>query len=766
MSVMPVYHMVVLPGAHVYLRTSDVETMTQKHPAAGDRMTFVLLKEETPREKMTPDSFYPIGASGRVMEVNAAGYLAVFVENRVNIDEIAVLPSHTLSLSVSRRPETEDLRKEEAAERLEQVKKRIIDFAEPYQWGQMVRVQAQRWDTLWDVACAISPWISAGTEERYALLEQDSQQARFDMTEKLVLENLELMRIHTEAESAQEEDYQKLYRESAIKKQMEYLQKELDGMHPEEVSDVRRLELLLDEAGMNEAARREGRRVLTRLKNEGGQGPEAGILTDYLELLTSLPWKKEAPKPISLQEARDVLDRDHSGLEKVKKRIVQQLAVMTLRGAQSGSILCFVGAPGTGKTSIGQSIARALGREYVRVSLGGVRDEADIRGHRRTYIGSMPGRILDGIHKCGVSNPVMVLDEIDKLSASYAGDPASALLEVLDPEQNAAFTDHYLNVPFDLSDVLFICTANTLDTIPEPLLNRMEVIPFEGYTPLEKMRIAREHLLPRAMEAVGIAEDALQVTDGALEKVISGYTREAGVRGLKKRMDQICRTAAVEMVEHPGEKVEVTEENLQTFMDRQPLHRRSVPEESRPGIVTGLAWTSVGGEILYIQSLLTRGSGKMTITGQLGDVMKESAQIAVSLVKSLFPDRAEVFQDHDLHIHVPDGATPKDGPSAGITLTCALASLVTGTPVRPDIAMTGEVSLQGDVNPIGGLPEKLMAAQRSGVKTVFIPKENEEDLQDVPEEIRRELTILPAGSVEEVLRTLDIRPENGMAKAG
>ena len=292
------------------------------------------------------------------------------------------------------------------------------------------------------------------------------------------------------------------------------------------------------------------------------------------------------------------------------------------------------------------------------------------------------------------------------------------------------------------------------------------MIPFEGYTPLEKMRIAREHLLPRAMEAVGIAEDALQVTDGALEKVISGYTREAGVRGLKKRMDQICRTAAVEMVEHPGEKVEVTEENLQTFMDRQPLHRRSVPEESRPGIVTGLAWTSVGGEILYIQSLLTRGSGKMTITGQLGDVMKESAQIAVSLVKSLFPDRAEVFQDHDLHIHVPDGATPKDGPSAGITLTCALASLVTGTPVRPDIAMTGEVSLQGDVNPIGGLPEKLMAAQRSGVKTVFIPKENEEDLQDVPEEIRRELTILPAGSVEEVLRTLDIRPENGMAKAG
>ena len=766
MSVMPVYNMVILPGARVYLRTSDVESMTDRKPAVGDRMTFILQKAESARGAMTSESFYPIGAAGTVAEVNAAGYLSVAVENRVNIDEVTVLPSQMLSLSISRRPETEDLDPSEAAPRLEQVKNRIISFSEPYQWGPMVRVQAQRWQSLWDVACAISPWIAASAEERYALLEEDSQAKRFDMTEKLVLENLELMRIHSEAETAQEEDYQKLYRESAIKKQMEYLQKELDGMHPEEVSDVRRLELKLEEAGMNEAAQREGRRVLSRLKNEGGQGPEAGMLTDYLELLTSLPWKKEEPKPISLNEAREVLDRDHSGLEKVKKRIVQQLAVMTLRGAQSGSILCFVGAPGTGKTSIGQSIARALGREYVRVSLGGIRDEADIRGHRRTYIGSMPGRIIDGIHKCGVSNPVMVLDEIDKLSASYAGDPASALLEVLDPEQNATFTDHYLNVPFDLSDVLFICTANTLDTIPEPLLNRMEVIPFEGYTPLEKMRIAKEHLLPKAMQAVGIGADALQVTDGALEKVISEYTREAGVRGLKKRMDQICRTAAVEMVEHPGRSVEVTEENLQTFMDRQPLHRRHVPEESRPGIVTGLAWTSVGGDILYIQSLLTRGSGKMTITGQLGDVMKESAQIAVSLVKALFPEKAEILADHDLHIHVPDGATPKDGPSAGITLTCALSSLVTGVPVRPDIAMTGEVSLQGDVNPIGGLPEKLMAAQRSGVRTVFIPKENVDDLRDVAEEVRKDLKIIPVGTVEEVLSALGMPLEEGIQAAG
>ena len=377
MSVMPVYRHVILPGAHVYLRTSDVESMTDRKPAAGERVTFVLLKEETTRENMTSESFYPIGASGTVTEVNPAGYLSIVVENRVHIDEITVLPNRTVSLSMSRRPEREDLRGEEAAARLEQVKKHIIDFAEPYQWGQMVRVQAQRWENLWDVACAISPWMAASAAERYALLEEDSLQTRFDMTEKLVLENLELMRIHTEAESAQEEDYQKLYRESAIKKQMEYLQKELDGMHPEEVSDVRRLELLLESSGMNETAQREGRRVLTRLKNEGGQGPEAGMLTDYLELLTSLPWKKEPAQPISLREVREVLDHDHSGLEKVKKRIIQQLAVMTLRAQQSGSILCFVGAPGTGKTSIGQSIANALGRRYVRVSLGGIRDEAD-----------------------------------------------------------------------------------------------------------------------------------------------------------------------------------------------------------------------------------------------------------------------------------------------------------------------------------------------------------------------------------------------------
>lgn len=438
---------------------------------------------------------------------------------------------------------------------------------------------------------------------------------------------------------------------------------------------------------------------------------------------------------------------------------------MNLRKKQSGSILLFVGAPGTGKTSIGRSIAKALHRKYVRVSLGGVRDEADIRGHRRTYIGAMPGRIMDGIQKSGVSNPVMVLDEVDKLSSSYNGDPAAALLEVLDPEQNNTFTDHYMNVPYDLSDVMFICTANTLDTIPEPLLNRMEVIQFQGYTPTEKFEIAKRHLLPKSLEAVGLKPEQLEVKDEAIEKMISDFTREAGVRGLKKRLDTLARIAAVDVTRDPEKKVTVEPEMLRKYLDMPALPHTKVKDEAKPGVVTGLAWTSVGGEILYIESLFTKGNGKLTITGKLGDVMKESVEIALSLVKSMFPDKAKLFDKNDLHIHVPDGSTPKDGPSAGITLTTAIASLVTGNAVSPHIAMTGEVTLEGAVNAIGGLPEKLMAAQRAGVTKVFIPKDNVDDLLDVADEVKKNLEIIPVSSVEEVLEQTGVKEKKPELRA-
>jgi ATP-dependent Lon protease len=605
-----------------------------------------------------------------------------------------------------------------------------------------------------EAASMMSPWIMNGPDEKYEILAEDSRSKRMEKMEHIIYENLEMNKVNNEARSAQEEDYQKIYRESAIRKQIEYLQRELDEMHPEKVSDIRRLELKVEESGMNETARKEADKVLNRLKQEGQNGAETGMLYDYLDFVTSLSWKKEKSTKINLTRAQQILDEDHYGLRKVKERIIEQIAVMNLKMQQAGSILLFVGAPGTGKTSIGRSIARALDREYVRVSLGGVRDEADIRGHRRTYIGAMPGRIIDGIAKSGVSNPVMVLDEVDKLSASYNGDPASALLEVLDPEQNNTFTDHYMNVPYDLSDVLFICTANTLDTIPAPLLNRMEVIEFQGYTPTEKKSIAEKHLMPKALEAVGLQPEAVDLKEDALEEIISAYTREGGVRGLKKRLDTLCRKAAVEHVRDEKTGISVTKENLRDYLDMRPMPHNQVKDSAKPGVVTGLAWTQVGGEILYIETLFTKGSGKTTITGQLGDVMKESAQIAVSLVKNMYPDKAEAFKDQDLHIHVPDGSTPKDGPSAGITMTTAIASLVTGRPVSPHIAMTGEVSLEGAVNAIGGLPEKLMAAQRAGVTKVLIPRENEEDLRDVPAEVKEKLNIVPVESVEEVFGIL------------
>ena len=497
----------------------------------------------------------------------------------------------------------------------------------------------------------------------------------------------------------------------------------------------------------------------------------------------------------------------------MKQRIIQQIAVMNLKKEQSGSILLFVGAPGTGKTSIGQSIARALHRKYVRVSLGGVRDEADIRGHRRTYIGAMPGRIMDGIRKSGVSNPVMVLDEVDKLGVSYNGDPASALLEVLDPEQNSTFTDHYMNVPYDLSDVMFICTANSVDTIPEPLLNRMEVIRFNGYTASDKFQIARRHLLPKSMKSMGVTQEQIVISDDIIRSIIDNFTMESGVRGLRKRLDTLCRSAAVEVSKRLGaaaveaakaasadedeaagasadetagavtpagaadagavaagtaadsvkeladikvEPIIVKEEDLREMLDAKPVRHDRVLAEKKPGIVTGLAWTAAGGEILFIETLFTKGSGKFTVTGQLGDVMKESVQIAVSLVKSMFPDQASLFEENDLHIHVPEGAVPKDGPSAGITMTTALASLVSGRAVAPTVAMTGEVSLRGVVTPIGGLPEKLMAASRAGIQTVFIPQENEDDLDEVPQEVKDKLTIVPVSDVTEVLEKTGI----------
>ena len=757
MTVVPLYNVLLLPETNLYFKNDQYTQATGKAPVVDEKLVLLMLREKQLREDMTDDSFYPIGVTGTIVEVNENGFLVIRTKNRVNLQEVTVYGDHTIELSMVKRPDVEDLSSEEERKRLDSIKKTMIEVSSGMQWGQMSRVYVNQLDSMNEVGGMMSPWMMNSNEERYALLAEDSVAKRTEMLERMLYENLEMFRVNNEARSAQEEDYQKIYRESAIKKQIEYLQKELDAMHPENITDIRKFELKIEEIGMNETAKKEAKKVLNRLKQEGQNSAEAGMLYDYLDFVTGLSWKKEKAKTIDLTEAEKVLDEDHFGLAKVKDRIIQQIAVMNLKQQQSGSILLFVGAPGTGKTSIGRSIAQALHREYVRVSLGGVRDEADIRGHRRTYIGAMPGRIMDGISKSGVSNPVVVLDEVDKLSASYNGDPASALLEVLDPEQNNTFTDHYMNVPYDLSDVLFICTANTTETIPEPLLNRMEVIQFQGYTPIEKLQIGRRHLLPKACKAVGIREENLEIGDDVIETIIADYTREGGVRGLKKRLDTLCRIAAVEFVKNGEQKVTVTKENLRDYLDMHAMRHGRVKDTAGPGIVTGLAWTQVGGEILCIETLFTKGNGKLILTGKLGDVMKESAQIAVSLVKSLYPDKAYQFEDNDLHIHVPDGATPKDGPSAGITMTTALASLVTGVPVDPKVAMTGEISLQGHVGAIGGLPEKLMAAERAGATHVFIPADNVDDLRDVAEEVKQKLEITPVKEAMDVLKSLRLK---------
>ena len=757
MIVVPTYNMILAPEATLFYPLDQLRRSAGANGiAAGEKVILIVAKENKGWSELTESDFYPVGVAGTITELNQQGYGVIRTQYRVNLEDVRVYPDHSIKLMTSRRRELEDLDSALEQEKLKALIKEMRTYVSGFEWAETAEYFIRQVDSIGMAACVMSPALQISNAERYAILAEDSMAKRAELIEKTLYEFMEVSRITNEANSSQQQEYQQRYKEAAIKRQMEHLQKELDDMHPENVTDVQKFEQRIKESGMNETARREAEKVLNRLRQEGKESVESGMLYDYLDFVTTLSWKKAACERIDLQEARRVLDEDHYGLKKVKDRIIQQIAVMNLKGQQSGSILLFVGAPGTGKTSIGKSIARALGRKYVRVSLGGVHDESDIRGHRRTYIGSMPGRIMDGIHKSGVSNPVMVLDEVDKLSASYNGSPASALLEVLDPEQNNSFTDHYMNVPYDLSDVLFICTANSLDTIPQPLLDRMEVIQFQGYTPIEKLQIAKEHLVPKSREAMGINGEQMTITDEALETLINDYTMEAGVRGLRKSIDALCRSLAVKVADDPESCVEVTPDLVRQELDTRPIRHDSILPEPKAGVVTGLAWTPVGGDILYIETMLLPGKGDLIITGQLGDVMKESARIALSLVKSLFPKEAAILKEHDLHIHVPAGAVPKDGPSAGVTLTTALSSLLTGRVVDPHIAMTGEVALRGAVTPIGGLPEKLMAAQRAGITKVFIPQENLYDLKDVAQEVKERIEIIPVEHVSELLEAVGV----------
>jgi len=591
------------------------------------------------------------------------------------------------------------------------------------------------------------------TEERQDLLETVDVEQRLRKVSAILNRELEVFELSSKIQSQVQSEMEKGQREYFLRQQLKAIQQELGEGDPEQ-AEVNELRQRLAEAHLPEEAQKAADRELARLERLPPAAAEYGVIRTYLEWILTLPWNLHTEDNLDLEHARAVLDEDHFDLDKVKERIVEYLAVAKLKREVSGQILCFVGPPGVGKTSLGQSIARALGRKFVRMSVGGVRDEAEIRGHRRTYIGAMPGTIIRSLRDAESVNPVLLIDEIDKMGADWRGDPTSAMLEVLDPEQNKTFRDHYLDLPFDLSKVLFICTANTVDTIPAPLLDRMDTITLAGYTEDEKLGIAKRYLLPKQLAAHGLRRSQLAIAVSLLRTIIREYTREAGVRNLERRIADVCRKAATRVAKGETKQIRLDERLLREWLGPRRFSGEVRKRVSEPGVATGLAYTATGGDVLFIEATAYPGRGRLRITGQLGEVMQESAQTALSWVRSHGTELGldeNWFNEHDVHIHVPAGAVPKDGPSAGVTMATAIASLIRDEPVADDVGMTGEITLTGQVLPIGGVREKLLAAQRAGLRRVILPRENEPDLVDLPPETREALTVIPADTIDEVL---------------
>ena len=608
-------------------------------------------------------------------------------------------------------------------------------------------------DELGKLVDQISINLAVPTEKQQRLLNAVDLNERYDVLCDILVREASVEKIRFELQERVKQRLDKNQREYVLREQMKEIREELgeDNTQTEIAKFKRQCEELKAPKEVKDTLRNE----IRRFENTAGNPSENGVIRGYIETLLGLPWNKVSRDNRDLKKARQILEADHYGLEKVKERILEYLAVRLVTKKADAPILCLVGPPGTGKTSIAKSIAKALNKVFVRISLGGVRDEAEIRGHRRTYIGAMPGRIAEGLHHAGVKNPLMLLDEIDKTSSDYKGDIASALLEVLDPEENSHFSDHYVEVPIDLSQVLFIATANDVQTIPRPLLDRMELIEINSYTENEKKHIAREHLIPKQIEANGLKEEQLAIADDALDEIISRYTKEAGVRSLERQIGRICRKSARKILEEQVKEVVVTKENLEEFLGKERYEFQPANEKPEIGIVRGLAWTAVGGDTLQIEVNVMPGKGEFLLTGQLGDVMKESAQAGISFIRSVaeqYEIPKEFFEKHDIHIHIPEGAVPKDGPSAGITMATAMVSAITKVPVKADVAMTGEITLRGRVLPIGGLKEKLLAAKKAGIHMVLVPEKNEPDVRELDAEITDGLQIEFVGSMEQVLK--------------
>jgi ATP-dependent Lon protease len=596
--------------------------------------------------------------------------------------------------------------------------------------------------------------LTLGVEEEQKMLEADTADELLRLAHGNLAHELEIMQLRTKIASDAQVEMDKAQRDYVLRQQMRAIQKELGEDETGEAAEAALLRERLDKADLPDDVRTEADRELRRLERLPQQAPDYQVIRTYLEFVLELPWKKSSEDKLDLAEARRILDEDHFGLEDVKERILEFLAVIKLRPDTKSPILLFVGPPGVGKTSLGRSIARALGRQFERMSLGGVRDEAELRGHRRTYIGALPGRIIQSIRRAGVNNPVLMLDEIDKLGADYRGDPAAALLEILDPQQNNSFRDHYLDLPFDLSKIFFIATANQLGPIPAPLRDRMEIIRLAGYSDREKLEIAKRYLVPRQTTENGLNAAQFKITDSALELIATRYTREAGVRQMERNIGSVARKVALKIAQGEAERVDVNESVVREYLGPPQFYPEQARKELPAGVATGMAWTEMGGEVLFIEATLLPGGRGLTITGQLGEVMQESARAAQSYLWSHateFGIDPEIFKDYGVHLHVPAGAIPKDGPSAGVTITSALASLYSGRRVRPDTAMTGEITLSGLVFPIGGVKEKVLAAHRAGIRRILLPSRNEADVDDIPEDVRNELQIVFVSTINEVL---------------
>lgn len=755
--VIPFSDTVLLPSVTCMLWVSNLSDEELRNLEKTDETYIALqLKKNFSQKSLKEEDFYKVGVSFKVDDVKKTekGYhLKIKVLDRIEMKGIS-FGSDFIHGEYDICPDEIDLNEKSHEEMLGYVKKVTREMSEKFAGSEQYTKVFDDLKDLNSLMVLLSQYMPISNSEKYGLLETQSLKERSLKFIDYLIKLKETVELQLEMAEKFSEKSNKHYRESVLREQLKVIQDELNDGKREGSKKKKDYLSKIEEAEMPLEIKNAALDEFDKLESQNPESSDYNVIRNYLDVLVELPWKKTEAKPINLGEARRILNEQHYGLDKVKDRIIQHLAVMQLKKDKKGSILLLVGPPGTGKTSLGKSIAEVLERKYIRLSLGGIRDEAEIRGHRRTYVGAMPGRIIQSIKKAGESNPVMVLDEVDKImTGGYSGDPASALLEVLDPEQNNTFTDHYLDLPYDLSEVFFIATANSLESIPAPLLDRMEVIQISSYTINEKFHIGRNHLIPAILEEHGLTEEQLVIEDDVLQKIISDYTLEAGVRGLKKQLAALARVTSEKIVSNTIElpyRIQVDE--LEEVLGRQVSRHDRAQQDNPPGVVTGLAYTPVGGEILFIEATDMLGSGEVTLTGKLGDVMKESARISLSLLKSRLPINTINFKERDLHIHVPSGAVPKDGPSAGITLFTALASLVTGIKVDSKIAMTGEITLRGAVLPIGGLKEKLLGAQRAGITKVLIPKDNVMDLKDVPEEVKKQLTIIPVETIEDVLK--------------